>query len=46
MRSRVLEAHKILMGMNESNRAAFQDLVATLEEDCLPGPPVRRRASL
>ena len=46
VRSRVLEAHKILMGMNESNRAAFQDLVATLEEDCLPGPPVRRRASL
>jgi len=43
MRARVLEAHRFLMDMNESNRAAFQDLVITLEEDCSP-TPVRLRA--
>lgn len=43
MRSRVIEAHRILMDMNESNRAAFQDLVRTLEEDCVQ-PPVRYHA--
>lgn len=43
MRARVLEAHRILMDLNETNRAAFQDLVVTLEEDCAP-PPVRLRA--
>jgi anti-anti-sigma factor len=31
MRQRVLDAHRILMAMNESNREAFQDLVETLE---------------
>lgn len=31
VRARVLEAHRILMGLNESNRAAFQDLVSALE---------------
>jgi len=30
-RLRVLEAHRILMDLNESNRAAFADLVKTLE---------------
>lgn len=45
VRTRVLEAHRILMDLNEQNRAAFQDLVSTLEEDCVP-LPVRRRASL
>lgn len=45
VRQRVLEAHRILMDMNESNRAAFQDLVATLEADSDPAP-VRRRAAL
>ena len=44
MRSRVLEAHRILMDMNESNRAAFQDLVRTLEEDCIESAAVRYRA--
>lgn len=44
VRTRVLEAHRILMGINESNRAAFQDLVTTLEEDCRSAPPLRRRA--
>jgi len=31
LRQRVLDAHRTLMGMNESNRETFQDLVATLE---------------
>lgn len=47
VRTRVLEAHRILMDMNDSNRAAFQDLVMTLEQDCLQqAQPLRRRASL
>lgn len=29
---RVLEAHKVLMGMNEKNKETFKDVVATLEE--------------
>lgn len=33
MRERVLEAHRTLMLMNETNREAFQDLVATLEAE-------------
>ena len=32
MRQRVLEAHKLLMDMNDSNREAFQDLVDSLED--------------
>lgn len=32
VRSKVLEAHKILMSLNESNRQAFKDLVGTLEQ--------------
>lgn len=31
---KVLEAHKILMAMNESNKETFKDLVYTLEGDC------------
>ena len=31
LRRRVLEAHQTLMGLNESNREAFKDLVSTLE---------------
>lgn len=31
IRKRVIEAHRILMAMNENNRAAFHDLVETLE---------------
>lgn len=34
VRARVLEAHRILMSLNEHNRAAFKDLVASLEADC------------
>ncbi len=30
-RDRVLEAHRILMGLNDNNRETFQDLVQTLE---------------
>jgi anti-anti-sigma factor len=32
MRDTVLEAHKLLMSLNDSNRAAFQDLVNSLEK--------------
>ncbi|MFU8817213.1 MAG: STAS domain-containing protein [Pseudomonadales bacterium] len=45
VRERVLEAHRILMSMNETNRSAFSDLVTTLEADCQP-TEIRRRASL
>jgi len=31
VRNRVLEAHRVLMGLNESNRNAFRDLVSALE---------------
>ena len=31
LRRRVLEAHRALMGLNESNKEKFRDLVATLE---------------
>ncbi|EZQ17259.1 anti-sigma factor antagonist [Pseudomonas sp. G11-1] len=31
VKSRVLEAHRILMNLNEHNRSAFTDLVSTLE---------------
>jgi|TARA_B100000315_G_scaffold158126_1_gene146809 anti-anti-sigma factor len=33
LRRHVIEAHRVLMGMNESNREAFKDLVAALEAD-------------
>ncbi len=36
MRERVLEAHRTLMSMNESNRDTFQDLVAALEVEDQP----------
>ena len=39
LRRRVLEAHRALMGLNESNQEKFRDLVATLEA---VGPPDRR----
>jgi len=32
MRQCVLDAHRVLMSLNESNRQAFQDLVETLED--------------
>ena len=31
LRQRVLEAHRVLMSLNDANREAFQDLVETLE---------------
>jgi anti-anti-sigma factor len=33
VRSRILDAHKVLMDLNESNREAFRDLVHALETD-------------
>jgi len=33
MKQRVLEAHKLLMDLNQNNKAAFQDLVKSLEEN-------------
>lgn len=34
VKSRVLEAHRILVGLNAENQAAFKDLIASLEQDC------------
>lgn len=31
IRKKIIEAHKVLMDLNEKNRAAFSDLVSTLE---------------
>lgn len=31
MQQRIISAHRVLMGLNESNREAFKDLVSTLE---------------
>jgi anti-anti-sigma factor len=45
VRSRVLEAHRILMALNEHNREAFQDLVATLEDE-FATPVISRSAAL
>ena len=42
VRQRVLDAHRVLMSLNEANREAFHDLVTALEE----GPMEPRRASL
>ena len=33
---RVLEAHELLMSMNDKNRETFKDLVATLQQGCPP----------
>ena len=32
VKSKVLEAHQVLMGLNETNQETFRDLVKTLEE--------------
>jgi len=45
VRARVLEAHRILIDMNEQNRVAFQDLVVALEAEC-PEAALKRRAFL
>lgn len=42
VRQRVLEAHKTLMAMNETNRDAFHDLVVTLESEGAPLDPPRQ----
>ena len=33
LRQHVIDAHRVLMDMNENNREAFKDLVAALEAD-------------
>ena len=33
LKSKVIEAHRVLMGLNATNRARFKDLLATLEQD-------------
>lgn len=35
-REKVLEAHRVLMSMNENNAETFRDLVHTLERECAP----------
>lgn len=35
-REKVLEAHRVLMSMNEQNAETFRDLVHTLERECDP----------
>ncbi len=35
VRDKVLMAHRLLMELNEHNRAAFKDLVTALEHDCI-----------
>ena len=32
VKEKVLEAHRVLMGLNETNRETFQDLIKTLED--------------
>ncbi|GAB2879371.1 STAS domain-containing protein [Microbulbifer echini] len=42
-REKVLEAHRVLMSMNEQNAETFRDLVHTLERECEPhGKPSAR----
>lgn len=45
LRAQVLEAHQILMGLNDNNRVAFRDLVAALEADCAEVAPAPEQAS-
>ena len=39
MRAQVIEAHRTLMDLNESNREAFRDLVESLESEQLASQP-------
>lgn len=34
MRDKVIEAHRVLMGLSEKNRVEFSELVSTLESGC------------
>lgn len=34
VRNRIIDAHRVLIDLNETNRNAFKDLVATLEASC------------
>jgi len=42
LRKQVLEAHKVLMSLNERNRGEFRELVHALENESLGEPPVRK----
>jgi len=44
LREQVLEAHKVLMGLNQSNKDAFEDLVIALEEEKGARQPGRKKA--
>ena len=44
LRQRVIDAHKTLMGLNERNQHAFQDLVAALEAEDEKGDPTAAAA--
>ena len=44
-RARVLDAHRVLMGLNENNRKAFCDLVNQLEQYNQPEVTLKRTAS-
>ncbi|MEQ8689761.1 MAG: STAS domain-containing protein [Pseudomonadales bacterium] len=37
MREKVIEAHKVLMSLNDTNQAAFKDLVRALEQETKDG---------
>lgn len=42
LRDQVVEAHKVLMSLNQQNRDEFRDLVDALENEGLVEPPVPR----
>ena len=42
LRKQVLEAHKVLMSLNERNQGEFRELVHALENESLDEPPVRK----
>lgn len=33
-RQHVIEAHRVLMGLNDNNKVIFKDLIKSLEQDC------------
>ena len=42
LRKQVLEAHKVLMSLNERNQGEFRELVHALENESLDEPPVQK----
>lgn len=45
LREQVLDAHKVLMDMNERNRKDFKDLVEALEKESKPAPTDQPKAA-